>query len=1291
MGSPERIGHYRIDGVLGSGGMGVVYHGTDERSGERVAIKTVRAQRQRSLSALRREILALASLQHPGIVHIVGHGVLEGAPWYAMELIEGVTLREHFGGLKPVAPRVAGTWVAGGEPTTEGAELGSRETDAVDATGPASTTTSVHPAATPMGSTVISPRALAGDNEARSATWDNRLGSPPPEAAPLPRSQAAGGQLTAVLTQVRRLCVPLAYLHGEGIVHRDLKPVNIIIRPNGLPVIVDFGLWTRFSGDAGREAFEVDASIAGTADYMAPEQIRGELIDARTDLYALGCILYELITGTPPFRHLPTASVLEAHLRRVPLLPSTFAQGVPHALDKLVLRLLEKDQARRIGYAQDVGAALAELGAGDAGFADAPRPRTYLYRPAFVSRQAELSELEERLAGAAAGQGGALLLGGETGVGKTRLAMEAGHAAAAMAIDILDGACGGGGAAGRQALEPFQRPLRLLGDWCRESGGDAAQRIFGLRGKVLNPYEPSLRSLAGQEALAEPVALPVREAHDRLFRAVWETFAAAAEVAGHPILLVLEDLQWADDLSLGAVAHALRHEVARDRALMVLATYRTDEPGPALRAIVEAPGVDTLRLAALDTRAIAAMVAGMLAMDRLPESFSGYLNRHAEGNPFFVAEYLRAAVAANVLWRDELGAWRLEARAEHSGAVRGEDWNLPLPTSLRELLGRRLADLSLVELGVLRAAAVFDAAVPPVLLQRVSGGDDDAVLGAVNALVQRGILAEAERGELHFSHAKVRQVAYEGMATGERVAAHRAAALGIEEVCGAELEEHLARLAEHWRAAGVVERALPYYLRAARREVARYAHDAAEGLYRAFLSLAPAPGPESIEARTELADKVLSHTGRNDEALCELDVALAEADGLRDGAAEDGGAVPVRLVRARVGALLARWTVCYITGNVPAAYEAVNEAHELARSGGDEMLDLLASVLDRLGVLDLITDPVAALARHRAAYELAARLGDPATKLHALGNWAIAAHQSGAENEAVSLFERHATECREVADPARLATALNNLGRLLLERESFMNAETHLREALSLQEAVQNRLGQAYACFNLGQCLDAQGVTTEAAQHLAAAVELFGAAGATDLRGMGLSRLAEAACSRGDTEQALMIVARALADTTMGGNEEDVAEARVIEARCLLAGGRVGKVMETLSDEKLADWSRVSLRAWSEAHCLLQEVAYRQGDLGSSLAAFGRLENSQPGSIPTIIAARAHALAAWAQLHLGHRDVARTELGQADELLRRAQNSIAPERLAGFLAKPAVSFVVELRDRVARDLGMAPE
>jgi serine/threonine protein kinase len=196
----------------------------------------------------------------------------------------------------------------------------------------------------------------------------------------------AGPSLATVLAEgtpsfatiLCRLASSLGHVHAQGIVHGDLTPVNVLFRALDEPVLIDFGLARRFPVSVRIETGAGRRRIVGTLAYMAPEQIRGDRVDARADLYAFGCILYEALTGRVPFAGYRRATVLRQHLEAAPCPPSLLSPDVPMALERLTLRLLAKSPADRPQCATEVAATLDSLGAVDWNVTRHRRPMTTL-------------------------------------------------------------------------------------------------------------------------------------------------------------------------------------------------------------------------------------------------------------------------------------------------------------------------------------------------------------------------------------------------------------------------------------------------------------------------------------------------------------------------------------------------------------------------------------------------------------------------------------------------------------------------------------------------------------------------------------------------------------------------------------------------------------------------------------------------------------------------------------------------------------------------------------------------
>jgi len=163
--------------------------------------------------------------------------------------------------------------------------------------------------------------------------------------------EGAAAPIDEAVEIVAGVLTGLEYAHAAGLVHRDIKPANIMLTPTGAVKVMDFGI-ARALADVGQTMTQTQA-VVGTAQYLSPEQARGENVDARSDLYSTGCVLFELLCGRPPFIGDSPVSVAYQHVREPAPVPSSFAPDVPPELDQIVMRALAKDRAARYSTAQD--------------------------------------------------------------------------------------------------------------------------------------------------------------------------------------------------------------------------------------------------------------------------------------------------------------------------------------------------------------------------------------------------------------------------------------------------------------------------------------------------------------------------------------------------------------------------------------------------------------------------------------------------------------------------------------------------------------------------------------------------------------------------------------------------------------------------------------------------------------------------------------------------------------------------------------------------------------------------
>ncbi|MDB5101724.1 MAG: hypothetical protein JWM80_6145 [Cyanobacteria bacterium RYN_339] len=559
-----------------------------------------------------------------------------------------------------------------------------------------------------------------------------------------------------------QLLQALEFIHSRLLVHRDIKSQNIRVRPDGTLKLMDFGLMTPLGQHAR------GGVLTGSPGYVAPEVVRGGVIDAGSDLYGVGCLAYELLTGRLPFLG-RVIEVVRAHATEAPMPLRQLRPGVPPRLEQIVMRLLAKDQGQRYAQASDVITDLAQIAGIEVVRQNIEQKRSYLTAGLLVGRGPEMKVLGDALAKMRTGQGGAIFVGAPAGVGKSRLMEEFSLQAKLDEVYILNGAGHEDGLAPYELAAASLRPLLAITPAAvLERLGPRLHRLFpDLAGRGI-PAEPPLEPDLEKVRLNETVAA--------WLRAVAETTSLA---------WVVDNLHWADLSSLELLNHCIRQ--SSGMRVLVLAGLRGDEaPGGHPIWFTPDEGATVhLRLDALDRSQMRELLAGMLHSYELEDAAAQSLYDVTGGNPYFLTEAVRYLMEEGLLIRRE-GVWRFPADASH----------LDLLESAEKTLLRRLAHLSEGARGLAGVAAVIGRHAQRDMLLALAHVDEEAFFDLLDELVEGQFLMR-EGDRLSFTHDRTRHVLYQDLAVERRRTLHHEAAIFLDANHDREQPAMVIELAHH--------------------------------------------------------------------------------------------------------------------------------------------------------------------------------------------------------------------------------------------------------------------------------------------------------------------------------------------------------------------------------------------------------------------------------------------------------------------------------------------------------------
>ena len=499
------------------------------------------------------------------------------------------------------------------------------------------------------------------------------------------------------------------------------------------------------------------------------------------------------------------------------------------------------------------------------------RPGALPDRTPYVGRADELTQLRQMMATAVRGQGALVLIGGEPGVGKTRLAEEIAVEAGRLGAAVRVGHC-----YEMEGAAPYTALVEMIDAALRSVPKDTFRSALGENAAEVARIMPELRHVF--DDIPMPMELPPEQERRFLLNSLGEFIGRASRLT--PLLLIFDDLHWADDATLFVLEH-LAQSVATMPVLM-LGTYRDvdlDVARPlarSLESLLRRRLAQRIALRRLPEAGVQAMLQAMSGQAP-PQKLVDVIESETEGNPFFVEEVVRHLAEEGKLF-DEEGNWK-------TSLVVGE---LEVPEGVRLVIGRRLERLGEDAKRVLGSAAVIGRLFRFELLEAVSEDGADGVLDAIDAAQAAHVVGSANDGRdatMGFAHELIRQTLLSGLSMPRRQRIHLRVADAIERIYARSLEEHTADLAHHLFQAGAAadpERTIRYHVMAAGLALKAAAFEDALKFCDNGLSVVD---PQDRKSRADLLDAragALRTIGRLDDALADWGAAVEIFEALGD-------------------------------------------------------------------------------------------------------------------------------------------------------------------------------------------------------------------------------------------------------------------------------------------------------------------------------------------------------------------------------------------------------------------------
>lgn len=983
------------------------------------------------------------------------------------------------------------------------------------------------------------------------------------------------------ITVFKQVCAAVSAAHKMGVVHRDLKPSNIIFQnancEEDLIKVVDFGIAKLISAPKGGEKLTAADLALGTPEYISPEQCLGHKLDERSDIYSLGIVLYEMLTGEVPFYNEVASAILVQHAIETPRSMTRINPAIPKEVDAVVMKALEKNRENRYRTALEMATEFElacrnavmrrsgqnvkfeETPAGNgaplqnASVANEPPPSkreplpfktgfTPVLTPTegvkatgararvrfsfdrFIGREEELKQLDNYFQQVCAGQTRTVFIIGDPGLGKTELVNQFHKKLGLGSALFLVGKFYEYGSDSPyrpylDSLYSFTRNFPERNDiesWPRP-------RVEGLTSKIREGLEEV--DIVINSRWQQP--LPIEEQTKyRTFELLASIYTTAAEAT--PVILFLDDLQWADSLSLEFLAYLVRN--TESERLLIIGTVRSqellDDARPIrswLRRISKYNGYEQIRLASLSDTEVRSFIDSIFGNIIISESVIRRLNEVTQGNPFYLGEIIRQLI------QDKKIVWT------------GERWlcadinEIELPGSILDLVELHLKRLTDETIEVFTRAAVVGEKFSLQLLGAITDLSKDALMDIIDIGLREFIIKESTITEpfaddyFIFYHGTLRKVLYERLSSYRRKRLHAQIADKLEKLNPRKLDRVSSQLAHHYYHGAIYPKALHYGLAAGDTAFKNYSIEEAIKYYAwADEAIAQLAGSdEAVEIETDRICNLrltygdaLMHMGKNDDAQEQFELGLRLS-------------TSAHMSSYRGKILGAFGELCWSRGQYKESLDYCQEGLKHLGAAGDmigecRLLGVIGNTHFSQGQFEQAVEV------YNKRLEQARKAGDRASEGEALRHigWVTAIinmkEMRAHEQTALKNLDEALTIAREIGDRENERQTLMFIGNVYFALGQLDKAAEHYQQSLAIARAIGRRRGECRVSLNIGEIYRMLGELEDAQIYFSEAHAIAEEIEDRETEGHTLSNLGLVYQDLGDHEKALESFQRAL-------------------------------------------------------------------------------------------------------------------------------------------------------------------